>query len=227
MSTRAYADVAEILLRRLREAYYRPGTRLPAERQLAEELGVSRPTLREALAALELMGVVYTHVGAGTFVSDTDPASADGSLRSEDASPSQILAARLVIEPEVAALASDHWDRQSLAVIARPLKQLERAAATGSATHPTNEDRQFHAAISRAAGNEVLVSLLNPLWEMMTQSLWRRLKSRGWGTEHTRRVAVEHREIYEAIRARDAALARFTMEKHVRGVITELFADRP
>jgi DNA-binding FadR family transcriptional regulator len=56
----------------------------------------------------------------------------------------------------------EHWDRRSLAVVARPLKQLERAAAAGSAAHPTNEDREFHAAISRAASNEVLVSLLTP-----------------------------------------------------------------
>ncbi|MBS1884710.1 MAG: winged helix-turn-helix transcriptional regulator, partial [Actinobacteria bacterium] len=68
MPKRAYIDVAALLRERVEDGQYPPGSRLPAERQLAEELGVSRPTVREALAAMELMGVVDTHAGAGTFV---------------------------------------------------------------------------------------------------------------------------------------------------------------
>lgn len=227
MPTRAYVDVAELLLGRLRAAQYAPGTRLPSERQLAEELGVSRPTLREALAALELMGVVDTHLGAGTYVRElTD---ADGDVKKadapSDASPSEVLEVRLLIEPGTARLAAANWERQSLAAIARPLRNLERAAEADSAAHPTNEDRQFHTAIARATGNAVLIGLLAPLWAAMSQSLWRTLKERGWTAQHTRAVAVEHREIYEAIRSRDGDLASFMMEKHIRGVINSLYVD--
>lgn len=227
MTTRAYADVAQLLLERMRLAHYAPGSRLPAERQLAEELGVSRPTVREALAALELMGVVDTHVGAGTFVRELagDEEIAGHTPAPGDSSPSEVLQARLLIEPGTARLAAQQWDRQTLAAIARPLRNLERAAENRSSEHPTKEDRQFHAAIARATGNEVLITLLSPLWAMMSESLWRNLKERGWTASHTSNVATEHREIYEAIRSRDGDLTSFTMEKHIRGVIASLYQD--
>ncbi len=227
MATRAYVDVAQLLLERLRSGAFPPGSRLPAERQLAEEIGVSRPTVREALAALELMGVVDTHVGAGTFVrevpADTDGRTADRAAA--DASPQEILRVRLLVEPGVARIAAANWERQTLAAIARPVRKVERSAKAGSAEHPTAEDRQFHTAIAQATGNQVLIGLLSPLWEMMSQSLWRNLKERDWTAEHTRLVAREHREIYEAIAARDGELATFAMERHIRGVITDLYRD--
>lgn len=227
MSPRAYVDVAQLLLGRLERGEYQPGARLPAERQLAEDLGVSRPTVREALAALELMGVVDTHVGAGTFVREIAPANGLSNPDVADASPSEVLQVRLLAEPTTARLAAANWQRETLTAVARPLRKLERAAKAGSTAHPTTEDRQFHAAICEATGNAVLIALLRPLWEMMAQSLWRNLKERGWTAAHTASVAEEHREIYEAIRSRDGDLAAFTMEKHVRGVITSLYKDAP
>jgi GntR family transcriptional repressor for pyruvate dehydrogenase complex len=225
MPKRAYIDVAELLRERVESGQYAPGSRLPAERQLAEELGVSRPTVREALAAMELMGVVDTHVGAGSFVRErgTDPDGAAATIHSPDASPSELLQVRLLIEPGTTRIATTNWDRQSLAAIARPLHKLERAAEQGSAAHPTTEDRQFHAAIAKASGNDVLIAILSPLWEMMSQTLWRSLKEKGWDATNTAAVATEHREIYEAIRSRDPDLAGFTMEKHIRGVVEALF----
>lgn len=226
-TTRAYVEVAQLLVERLRSGEYPPGARLPAERQLAAEFGVSRPTIREALTALELMGAVDTHVGAGTFVLETAPVSAQSDPETADASPSEVLQVRLLLEPATARLAAVNWQRETLAVIARPLRKLERAVEAGSAAHPTDEDRLFHAAICGATGNAVLIDLLRPLWAMMAQSLWRSLKERGWTAAHTASVEEEHREIYEAIRSRDGDLAAFTMEKHVRGVITALYNDTP
>jgi GntR family transcriptional regulator, uxu operon transcriptional repressor len=221
---RAYVDVLELLLERLRGSWYPPGSRLPAERALADELGVSRPTVREALAALELMGVVDTHVGAGTYV--REPAG-DGPIAGGEtefgASPSEVLQVRLMLEPSTARLAAANWDRQSLGAIARPLRNLQRLAEAQSSTHPTKEDRQFHTAIARATHNTMLIGLLGPLWEAMSESLWRALKSRGWTAAHTAGVAREHAEIYEAIRSRDGDLASFQMEKHIRGVIASLY----
>jgi DNA-binding FadR family transcriptional regulator len=228
VSKRAYVEVAEQLLERFERDNYVPGMRLPAERQLATELGVSRPTVREALAALELMGRVDTHVGAGTFVREPVRSGSGRALMESiatDASPSEILEVRLVVEPDVAKLAAASWDRQTLSAIARPLRRLEQAAAAGSSAHPTAEDRQFHAAIAASTRNAVLGVLLAPLWEMMSQSLWRSLKERDWTPAHTARVAIEHREIYDAVRSRDGELARFVMEKHLRGVVSELFKD--
>jgi DNA-binding FadR family transcriptional regulator len=217
---RAYADAANRILDRLRADRVAPGTRLPAERQLADELGVSRATVRESLAALELMGVLETHAGAGSFVRgalDLDQEASAG-----DTSPLETITARLVIEPQLARLAARTWDRRSLAAIARPLRALEREAAAGSDRHPTELDRQFHAAVAAASGNSVLLRVAAPLSEVMGETLWRRLKERSWSAEQTSVVAREHRRIYDAIRARDDDLAAFAMEAHLRHVLDEL-----
>jgi DNA-binding FadR family transcriptional regulator len=108
-------------------------------------------------------------------------------------------------------------------LFARPLRSLERDAAAGSAEHPTEQDRQFHAAVAVAADNTVLIRVAAPLWELMSQTLWRLLKERTWTAEQTRTAAREHRAIYEAIRERDADRAAFEMEAHLRRVQTELF----
>jgi GntR family transcriptional repressor for pyruvate dehydrogenase complex len=216
--------VADELRRAVFEGEIESGTPL-REVALAESLGVSRPTVREALATMELMGVVDTHAGAGTFVREKGVDGDNGAQPgpAPDASPSEILQFRQLIEPGTTRLAAINWDRQSLAVIARPLHKLEREAERGSAAHPTKEDRQFHAAIAQASENDVLIGILSPLWEMMSQTLWRSLKEKGWSAADTAEVAREHREIYEAIRSRDADLAAFTLEKHIRGVVEALF----
>ena len=219
---RAYADAANRILERLRAERVAPGARLPAERQLAEELGVSRATVREALAALELMGVVETHAGAGSFVRG-GPGLAD-EARAVDTSPLETITARLVVEPQLARLAARGWQRRSLAAIARPLRALEREAAAGSDRHPSELDRQFHAAIATASGNSVLNRMAEPLWELMQETLWRRLKERSWSARQTTLVARDHRRIYDAIRARDDDLAAFEMEAHLRRVLEELSA---
>jgi DNA-binding FadR family transcriptional regulator len=222
MVVRAYNDASRELLARIEGGRYAVGSRLPSERELADDLGVSRPTLREALAALELAGIIDTHVGAGSYVARTSDRLA-ASLT--DASPAEMLAARLVLEPQLARVAARRHDRDSLAAIARPLRALDRLVASGDGAHPATPDRRFHAAIAQATGNAVLEAVAAPLWELMEQALWNRIKERDWSIERSCRVAVEHRRIYEAIRARDQELAAFEMERHLREVQAELFAE--
>jgi len=163
---RAYHEVARTLIEQLRAENAHPGTRLPAERELAERLDVSRLTVREALVALELRGVVETHVGSGTFVADLNaPATDLGDGRTGvivDASPSDILRARMAIAPGLARLAAITRDRGALAAIARPVHQVEKMALVGSTEHPGREDRRFHAAVAEATGNPVLARLAGP-----------------------------------------------------------------
>jgi GntR family hexuronate regulon transcriptional repressor len=215
MALRAYTDVSQELLRRIDEGEYELGTRLPAERQLAEALSTSRSTLREALAALELAGVIETHAGAGSYVA-ARPGAAD--QLPADASPADVVEARLLIEPVLARAAAQSRDRHALAAIARPVRALERLADAGDPTHPGEADRRFHIAIAKSTGSAALQTLVAPLWQLMDQALWHRMKDRDWQASRTRRIAQEHRAIYEAIRARDPELAAFEMERHLRGV---------
>jgi DNA-binding FadR family transcriptional regulator len=212
--------VAGLLLARIREQAMPPGTRLPAERQLADEFGVSRPTIREALAALGVTGVLETRVGAGTFVTAMVAEAAPGYL---GASPTDILDARLAVEPRLARIAAQRRDRPALLAIERALRDSEAEAEAQSAEVPTESDRAFHLAITRASDNEVLVHVAMPLWDAMSQTLWRRFKEQTWNADQTRQIAVEHRQIFEPIRDRDADRAEFEMESHIRRVQRDLF----
>src|SRR3954452_273971 len=106
-SQRLYQQVAGQLGELIRQGEFRQGDRLPPERDLAKVLGVSRPTVREAMIALEIAGLVEVRVGAGTFITDR-AAAANGAPRfdSTGASPLQAIAARRMIEPPIAALAA-------------------------------------------------------------------------------------------------------------------------
>ena len=220
---KAYADVA----RRIRELIAGDtlaiGTRLPSERDLATRLGSSRPTVREALAALELAGIIDTRVGAGSFVRDPRPDDAALAL-AHDASPAETIATRLLLEPPIAELAAQNRSAGHLRAMRRPLEKLEGAAARGSSEHPVDLDLRFHEAIAVASGNAMLTSIVSPIWTAMRESLWLLLKERTWGARDTVLVAADHRRIYDAIAERDPRRARFEMERHLRRVDDELFA---
>lgn len=224
---KAYLDVAQLILERVHNGAYPSGSRLPSERQLGEEFSVSRPTVREALAALELQGVVETQVGAGSYVRRGTLVDGGREPRwhSNDASPSELLDTRLLLEPRIAAVAAKLRTRQTLAAIGRPLQALEREAKAGAASYNSRVDRQFHAAIAGATQNAVLEELFAPIWELMGQDLWGAISQRDWRASDTEMEARDHRMIYEAIRDRDADLAAFAMEAHLRNVRWELFAS--
>ena len=228
MPNRIYRDVMQLLLDDMRADSAAPGSRLPSERALAERYRVSRATVREALVALELAGAVETHGGSGTFIVDLAEAGGDSPAPPavQDGSPTDIMQARLLMEPPVARLAASRWERPGLAQIARPLRTVERAAQVGSLdVHPGNADRQFHAAIAAACANPVVTKVMEPLYRMMAQNLWEGVKQQQWSAALTSQMAVEHRAIYDAIQARDADRAAFEAERHIRSVIATIFAD--
>lgn len=221
---RAYAGIANRILEQAREAGLGPGARLPPERQLAEELNVSRTTVREALAALEIVGAVETRVGAGTFV--VASANFEWDAWAAEASPVETLEARLLIEPRLAQLAARRWDRKTLAAIKRTIDELNRLAKIRPPERPTTLDREFHAAIATAAGNSVLAAVVTPLRDLMSGAVWLASKDRPWTAELMQRLVHEHTRIFEAVRARDGERAAFEMETHLRRVQAEISAAR-
>jgi DNA-binding FadR family transcriptional regulator len=224
VAPRAYEPVAHELLVLILGGHFAAGERLPSERQLAARFGVSRPTVREALSALESRSLVVTRVGSGTFVAERDGA-AEPSPVSEDDSPAEFMETRLVLEVAVARLAAKRASLHPdvLEQVRASVEAIERAA--NPAELPDELDRDFHGAVSRLTGNEYLIALLEPMWETIRQALYTTLRQRSWSPEHTHRTAVEHRAIYEALRAGDPELAAFAMERHLRGLIATLFED--
>lgn len=221
---RAYEAIVHELLVLIRGGHLAPGDRLPSERQLAARFGVSRPTVREALGALESRGLVVTRQGSGTFVASRE-ALEGASEALSDESPAELLETRLVLEVAIARLAAKRapLSPDSLDELRVNVEALERTAVPDS--FPDDLDREFHAAVARLTGNGFLTALLEPMWAAMRQELFTTLAQQSWSADSTARTAVEHRAVYEAVRVGDPELAGFAMERHLRALMATLLED--
>jgi GntR family transcriptional repressor for pyruvate dehydrogenase complex len=221
---RLYQQVAERLARAIAAGTHAVGDRLPAERELAAAYAVSRPTMREAIIALELDGLVEVRMGSGVYVLQPRPRAAAAPM---DVGAFELTEARLLIEGETAALAASLITEAELAELDRLLAEMataveaDRIAGQPAGGPRTDEvlDEQFHLTIARATQNSALAATVEQLWQTRNRSpQCARLfeKSRSWGV---RPVIAEHRAILEALRARDPARARAAMRDHLSRVL--------
>ncbi|HEX7983566.1 MAG TPA: FadR/GntR family transcriptional regulator [Duganella sp.] len=215
---RMYRVVAERIQELIREQHMAPGARLPAERELAASLRVSRASLREGLIALELGGVVEVRGGSGVYV--CEPAASPAAVPEAGPGPFEVLSARGVIETEVAAMAAKNASPAALDAIDAALREMERSHEDRSSNELA--DREFHLAIARATGNTALVGVIDYLWRQRS-SLWHRLKEHYRTEELRMSTLLDHRAIFTAIVARDAPGARKAMRIHLARV-TRTFA---
>jgi DNA-binding FadR family transcriptional regulator len=208
-----YEQVAERLAADIRSGALAPGERLPSERDLARTFEVSRASVREAIASLQVQGVVETRKGAGTFVAARPPAAETP----HDASPSAVLEARLQLEPAVARLAAVRGQRDS--AVENLLEAME-AEPVDIATW-NSSDRLFHRQLAAMTGNPVLLAFADHVATLMDQPLWQRLRDDSIAVPGRTRIHVaEHRMIYEAIVAGEAAAAAFYSTQHINRVRT-------
>jgi len=207
---RLYRVVSSRIEALIREENIKPGERLPAERDLATKLGVSRTSLREALIALELGGVVEVRGGSGVYVSEQ--AAAKSARPAAGPGPFEVLAARRMIEVEVAALAAKNATPAAVDAILVAVEQMEQNQ--DNLGENESADRNFHLAIARAAGNSALVGVIEYLWAQRG-SLWHKLTEH-FQTEELRQLTLlDHRAILSAIASHDVAGARQSMRAHL------------
>lgn len=209
---RLYRQIADQLRTLIGTGEFKPGERLPAERDLARQLGVSRPSVREALIALEVEGWVEVRTGSGVYVLDRTDRKTDA-VKVTEWGPLELIRARRAVEGETAFLAATQAKKQDLDAMARALATMKLDAANGRL--PLDGDRAFHSAIVNASGNAVLVETVHGFWDSRRGPLFTRLGGY-FETVHSWRAAIaEHEAIYEAIRARDGAAAREAMHVHM------------
>jgi DNA-binding FadR family transcriptional regulator len=199
-----------------------PGERLPSERDLARGLGVGRASVREALAALSNQGLLETRPGSGSFVAADAADRLRGAAPAEphDASPSDVLEARALLEPAVARLAAARAtaDPELEALLAAMEGPLDLGDA-GDRARWSDADRHFHRRIAALTGNPVLLALAGQIAERMDEPLWQRLRDESVATPGRSAVhAAEHRMIYEAIVDGDGAAAEFYATQHIARV---------
>jgi DNA-binding FadR family transcriptional regulator len=209
---RLYRQIADQITALIEKGEYGSGQRLPPERDLAKQLGVSRPSVREALIALEVEGYVDVRVGSGVYV--VVPARAE---RAEplpaDSGPFELIKARWLIESECAALAARTGTKAQIRAMEEALDQMESDRQRGIV--PLASDRLFHLRIAEAGGNSALTLVVKTLWDQRTGPLFLRLEHH-FDTPDLWGVAIrEHREILNAIARHDATAARAAMRRHM------------
>ena len=210
---RLYRQIADQIRTLIKSGEFSAGARLPPERDLAKQLGVSRPSVREALIALEVEGLVEVRIGSGIYVQEAGIAHAVNGEGEATAGPFELIRARYVIESECAALAAKVGKKVQIHAIAEALSSMEREV---SSQHPAQSgDRQFHMRIAEATGNSALVAVVKMLWDERSAPLYTQLETH-YDTPSLWEAAInEHRAVYKAIAVRDVNAARAAMQRHL------------
>jgi GntR family transcriptional regulator, hexuronate regulon transcriptional repressor len=216
---RLYQQVAAAIERAIAHGQYQPGHRLASERDLAEEMGVSRPTVRRAVIALEMRGLLESRQGSGIYVrrgTVTEPAPA----RELDIGAFDQAEARRLFEGEVAALAAMLITDEELAYLDSLVVEMNNEKATKEQSELA--DRQFHATIARATRNSAVVRVIENTWDLRYKSpLCMQMLDRARDVRR-RPLKDEHQEIIDSLRTRDPRAARAAMQAHLGGLIENL-----
>lgn len=214
---RVYQQISDQLLKLINAGEFPVYSRLPSERDLAEKFKVSRPSVREALIALEVIGVVQIKMGSGVYVCKPEEGKQKGRNKNElgtkDFAPFELIQARLLIESEIASQAAACRTDQDVAQLEILLQEM--IDNTSNNKNPLDPDREFHATLARATGNQVLSSIVEQLFDARMGVLFSRL-SNYFDTQTTWKQAIkEHRAILHAVKTKDPERARLAMRHHM------------
>jgi DNA-binding FadR family transcriptional regulator len=229
VTKRLYQQVAEQIAKLIREKHWDHGDRLPAERDMAKSLGVSRPVLREALVALELQGFVEVRTGAGVYVRPEikEPIVTFQNQNDPGPSPLDIIDARILIEGEMAAIAATSVDPAGLEGLAEAMAIMDEAIKSGGQRVTNREDGDFlfHSRIAAVSRNTVLQSVVEQLWEDMRRPIFAAISEQVKLSKNAIRALQDHREVYDAIADGDAVQAKKAMHRHLEQVKRVLFQN--
>ena len=211
---RLYNDVARRITTMIEEGQFPPGARLPGERDLAEQLGVSRVTVREAQIALQAQGYIEVRTGSGAKVLPLKkPAE---SLPQMEAF--ELTQARTLFESEAAALAATTITDEELEKLDDLVAQMAEDGVENKALHQ-DADREFHLTIARASKNAAIIDTIERLWRFRTEiEEIKHAYDSICGITPEMRLA-EHRDIALALRDRDPAKARTAMRRHFACIV--------
>lgn len=225
MSTKAesrlYERVARDLAGQIAEGRYAVGQRLPSERDLAQTYSVSRPTIREAIIALELDGLVEVRLGSGVYVKAQAPA--HGQAGATDIGPFELLEARRAIEAEACAMAAKRITDEALDELDRLVGEMQAENAR-DVDRAEDADRRFHMLIATETQNSAMVAAVEMLWEARARSPQTKLMGQKAHAAGVIPRIDEHTAIVTALRARSSEDARDAMRRHLTRVLNSLLA---
>lgn len=218
------SDPVDILRSFIVDGEYAPGDRLPPERELIFNLGVSRSTLRKGLEALEREGAIWRHVGKGTFVAAHSNFGGTSILSdlSQKVTPVHMMRARLSLEP---ALSREAAINASDDAVIRVKLARDRAASASSWDDYEAQDDAFHRAVAEATGNVLLLSLFDQLNQVRRAVAWNSVERTAPRPPREHSSYSEHDRIIAAIEARDPNAAHAAMRDHIGSVSARLFGE--
>ena len=218
--TRISEEIVGQIYELIRDGVLKPGDRLPAERDLAQQLNVSRASVREAMHLLDMKGIVVIRPGAGTFITEDTVeaiAQAFSSLLSGNGNAaSDVFEMRLLLEPHVVRLAADRATDADIRRMNEVLDAQEADIASGGTG--VEYDAEFHFAIANATKNSALVIVTQTISDILSQSREESLLS----TERSRLSLQSHRKILEAIEDRAPGVAEEAMHRHIADIDREV-----
>src|SRR3954447_20131700 len=210
----AVSEIVKQLTSFLAAGHFQPGSRLPPERQLAESLGVGRSAVREAVAALELLGIVTVRPWSGTYIrdgmSELLPTTLSWGLMLSSSHTHQLSEVRSALEVQAAGLAAARIDDAGLAALRTHVETM--GTHLDDLPRFIDADVRFHLQIANSADNGVLADLLQSIRSLLRLWTERGLRTR----EHAELAFSEHRAILEAVAAHDVEATETAMRAHMR-----------
>ena len=232
---RLYLQIVNQVRDLIAKGNLKAGDKLPPERKLTEKFGVSRASIREAMSALEILGLIESRGSQGNFIKiDAMDASIDGASLKEllkNHSPLEVFEARCEIEPVMGALAAERKTREDLEGLKKCLIKLNALGKQVESDlkqidNYMEEDRRFHLIIAQCAHNSVLFIVYSGVNLMLKEKHWKVLKMKTLAKEsNIKKFEKEHTEIFNAIRDSDSELARINMREHLQCIKKEMFDE--
>lgn len=214
------AEIAAQLRKQIASARFMLNERLPPERALADQYGVARGTVREALRQLENSGFVARRAGSGTYVTWSESAQSRSIV--ETTRPLELIDARFAVEPHMVRLAVLHATDFDLEKVEAHLVRMEEANEDSALFAETDE--QFHLELARATQNPMILWMMEKVHEVRSHEQWARMRVLTLKPAVIAHYNRQHRAIVDAIRARDAEAAAQAMKAHLqaaRGTLVE------
>ncbi|WP_127960086.1 FCD domain-containing protein [Serratia microhaemolytica] len=224
---RLYQQIACSLQQRILKGEFKLGDRLPPERDIAEEMRVSRSVVREAIIMLEIRGLVEVRKGSGVYLigiphQESQTAHTATPRASSDIGPFELLQARQVVESEIAAVAARHITKSDIQRLRDALNTERQRLESGAGDY--DSDELFHLIIAEASQNSILADIANDLWLRRHQSsMWRQLHSRITNQDYRQAWLLDHERILVALQKRSPEAARKAMWEHLENVKQVLF----
>ncbi|TDU14675.1 HTH-type transcriptional regulator LutR [Bacillus safensis] len=212
-----YIQIYNQILSEIQLGSFKVGDKLPSERELCEQFGVSRAPVRQALSALEMNGVIYSRQGEGVFVKNTT-ITTEGTLSMKSASPEDIVEARMHIEPLIIHFAALRATDQEIEELKQTIKKMEEETRSG--VYVPETDEQLHMGIARASHNDLFITFMSSITNAMKQQeMWRFIRDRTVTRSDYREINFqEHKMIIKALEERNASEAVTRMTDHMQNL---------